>query len=357
MNNDSENEYRLKDEDNGQSAKKGYQASAAPVYIPGNYNTKPKKSIIGGFFRFIGKTISFLFFAFIVLMVIGLVTLFTEGMVNNEVIFQGDKLNQIAVIDLDGLIDMENSAKLKRMLNRAETKETVKGIIISVNSPGGMVVPSDMIAHDIAMFKQRCGKPVYVSVQQLSASGAYWATAACDKIFCQTNSMVGSIGVIYNSFVIKDTLDKIGIVPVVIKSSKSPHKDTGSMFRMPTEEEYYEIQFDINRVHDRFIDTVAAGRGLARDSVLEYATGDVFDGPEALEAGLVDEIGYLEDVIIALSDDLDIDTPEVIKIAPTPSLKEVLTRSQSALSNGVDLQKQYFKAATTPKVQAVWMGN
>ena len=107
-----------------------------------------------------------------------------------------------------------------------------------VNSPGGQVVPSAMINKYICDFKAESKKKLYVSMQQLGASGAYWAAAAADKIFAQTNSSVGSIGVIYLNLVLEKTLrEKLGIEPIVIKSSRSPYKDRGSFFRMPTDQE------------------------------------------------------------------------------------------------------------------------
>ena len=356
MSNDSENEYSLKNENDEPVAR--YYQPPAPVYIPGDVKeSKPKRSLLAGFFKLVFKLFMFGFYAFGILLVCTIFMYISGGVVNSEVIQTGDKLNQIAVIDLEGIIDMENAAKLNHMLNSAQNDDNIKSIIISVNSPGGMVVPADMMAHSIAMFKHNCGKPVYVSVQQVSASGAYWATAACDKIFAQTNSMVGSIGVIYNTFVVKDTLDKIGITPITIKSSKSNLKDMGSMVRMPTEEEITDIQQNIDTVHDRFIDVVAKGRMLSQETVIKYATGNVFDGPESLEAGLIDQIGFLDDVIVSLASEMKVLNPQVIRLSPMPTFKEMLTKSQAIFNRNFDLRQQYIDMATAPKIQAIWMGD
>ncbi len=332
--------------------------SAAPVYIPVNKKScRVGGSFFGRFFRGLYKLfiVSLVVFG---LLLLGTIVMYMSGaMVSSQLIEPGDKFNRIAVIDLEGIIDMDNASGFSRLLKTAAQDETVKGVIISVNSPGGMVVPSDMMAHGLARFREISGKPVFVSVQQISASGAYWATAACDRIFAQMNSMVGSIGVIYNGFVVKDTLDKVGISPITVKSSRSDMKDKGSMFRMPTELELADIQADIDRVHDRFIDVVASGRKLSRTMVIGYATGDVFDGQEAVNAGLIDEIGYLDDVIISLSARLNIDKPQVFRMAPAESLRDLLLEARATLSDPLDFHSQYLQLATTPRMQVLWLGN
>ena len=334
-----------------------YSPPPAPVYVPGIANDgKPKRSFLGRVFGFFSKLVSFAICAMIFFSVIAIVAM-VSGNLHPVIIKDGDPLNQIAIIELNGVIDMENAAKMKNMLKEAGRNQQIKGIIISVNCPGGMVAPSDMIAHDIELLKQRTGKPVFVSVQQLSASGAYWATAACDKIYAQTESMVGSIGVIYNNMVVKDTLDKIGISPIVIKSSRSPMKDVGSMFRMPTEEEVAEIQSDIDKTHDRFIEKVAKGREMLKADVIACATGEVFDGPEALDKGLIDAIGFLEDdVINALSKEIGVIDPQVIKLQPVPSVRAVLTGAE-AQAKKLDIHQQFIDIATMPKIQAIYLNN
>ncbi|MBN2064050.1 MAG: signal peptide peptidase SppA [Sedimentisphaerales bacterium] len=332
--------------------------SAAPVYIPVNKKSgRVGGSIFGRLCRAVYKVfiVSLICFG---LLLLGTIVMYMSGaMISSQVIEPGDKFNRIAVIDLEGMIDMDNAAGFTQLLKTAAKDDTVKGVIISVNSPGGMVVPSDMMAHEIAMFREKSGKPVFVSVQQLSASGAYWATAACDRIFAQMNSMVGSIGVIYNGFVVKDTLDKVGIAPITVKSSRSDMKDKGSMFRMPTELELADIQADIDKVHDRFIDVVAGGRKLSRTIVIGYATGDVFDGQEAVTAGLIDEIGYLDDVITSLSARLNIEKPQVFRMAPADSLRDLLMEARATLSDPLDFHSQYLQLATTPRIQVLWLGN
>lgn len=353
MSEDNNNVYR----NEGSESVSG-QYYQAPVYVPTGkkQNRQREGSLLGRIFKGIYKLFFFSAIVFGVIVLLGTIMYFSGSMVASQLIQDGDKLNRIAVIDLEGTIGVENSSGFARLLKVARQDETVKGVIISVNSPGGEVVPSDLIAHEIDLFRKQSGKPVYVSVQQMSASGAYWATAACDRIYAQTNSMVGSIGVIYTSFVVKDTLDKIGISPVVVKSSRSQMKDKGSPFRVPTADEIVDIQKDIDTVHDRFIDIVAAARKLDREKVVAHATGDVFDGPEAVNAGLIDELGYMEDVIAALQARLNIDKPQVFRISATPSFHEMLMKSDF-MGNKFDLKAQYLQMATASKIQAIWMGN
>ena len=193
---------------------------------------------------------------------------------------------------------------------------------------------------------------------QVGASGAYWAAAATDKIFAQTNSTVGSIGVIYINLVVEKALkEKLGVEPVVIKSSRSPYKDKGSLFRVPTEQEKMEIIEDIDRVHLRFVQVVSDGRNIPIDEAWKLATGDVFDGPEAIENKLIDQIGFLDDAIDDLADTLNIIDPMVIKYSEPPTFKELLSASANSLENPLDIRSQLDKWAASPKILALWTGN
>ncbi len=264
---------------------------------------------------------------------------------------------QIALIDLSGPITMETAAEFRLKLNKAQKDNKVKGIIIVVNSPGGQVVPSDMMARYIKDFKKACPeKRIYTSIEQLSASGAYWATAATDKIFADTNAMIGSIGVIYMNVVVKNTMDKLGVDPIVIKSSKSAFKDQGSPFRVPTDQERAKITKQLDSIHQRFVTTVANGRDLSEDEVWALATGDIFDGPESIDNKLIDQIGTLDDVIAAMETDWGLEKCQVIRYMNPPKLSDILAGKASSLNDSLDLKKQAEKLLSEPRIQARWMG-
>ena len=325
-----------------------------PVFVPGNAAQKPpRRSLISIFVRYI----------FVMILISSLVlnlylAMIMAGGMQEHVYRSGDRQQRIALIDLQGTIDMNTAEDVRLLLRRADQDNTIKGVILVVNSPGGQVSPSEMINQYLCDFKARNPeKKVYVSVQQVGASGAYWAAAAGDKIYAQTNSAVGSIGVIYMNLVMEKTLkEKLGIEPVVIKSSRSPYKDRGSPFRMPTEQERQKITREIDRIHTRFVEVVSRGRNIHPDDAWKLADGNVYDGPEAKGKKLIDEVGFLDNAIDDLTETLKLTDPMVIRFVKPPTIRELLTSGSSRLDNPFDIQQHLEKWATTCRIQALWLG-
>ena len=181
--------------------------------------------------------------------------------------------------------------------------------------------------------------------------------AAAEKIYAQTNSFVGSIGVIYLNLIVEETLkEKLGITPVVIKSTRSPFKDRGSIFRQPTEEEMQEIRADIDAVHERFVKVVSEGRDIPLEDAWSLANGEIFDGQESIQRNLVDAVGFLDDAIDDLAAELSLEEPMVVRYIAPPSLREILTARGSKMSNPLDLQGQLEQWITSPRIVALWPG-
>jgi len=327
---------------------------AIPVYVPPAQAGPARKG--SSFLLNIVKYLFVMIFITSLLLNFYLGALFLQGGLSEQEYRPGKKSQRIALIDLAGSIDMETQYQFQEMLRQAEKDDTVEGVIIVVNSPGGQVVPSDMMNQYVKAFQKK-GKKIYASIQQVGASGAYWATAGVDRMYAQPNSMVGSIGVIYINLVLKEALEqKLGISPVVIKSSRSAFKDRGSPFRHPSEEDISEIQQDLDKIHQQFVHIVKDGRHLDEEQVWKLASGDVFDGEEALGKNLVDEIGFLDDVIDALTEEIGLENPQVIRYFNPPSLKEILFAKSAEWSDSLDIEKQWEKWATTPRIQALWLG-
>jgi len=339
-----------------QAARRPAVAKAVPVYMPpgGGENPRRRRSLWGTLFT------SLLFFVLLFSIGLNLWLGMVFLMMRPDVYRAGEGPDTIALVPIDGMIDMEMAEQVRRMLKKAAEDETVKGVVLVVNSPGGQVAPSNMINNYVKQFRKRHPqRKVYVSIEQLGASGAYWIAAAAEKIYAQENSMVGSIGVIYHNFVVKDALEqKLGIVPVVIKSSQSPHKDESSPFRMPTDDEKVEIQGDLDTVHKRFVEVVSEGRGLAAETVWPLASGQVWYGTEAQQKKLVDAVGFLDDAIDDLTADLSLEDPTVIRYTePKSPLGALLGgNSSSQALDALDVHKQFDRWATTPKTQALWLG-
>jgi len=323
-----------------------------PVYMSPSPAAAPRKPSV---FRGIVKSL-FVFMLIGSLILNIYLSAFLAMSRQQQIYRAGDDQNKIVLIDLQGAINMDTAAEMHQMFRRAEKDATVKGIILVVNSPGGQVAPSNMINQYVRDLKMN--KKVYVAIEQVGASGAYWIAAAADKIYAQTNAVVGSIGVIYMNLVLEKTLkEKLGIEPIVIKSSESQFKDKGSPFRMPSDQERKEITEDLDTVHKRFVKVIAEGRpDLTEDEIWKLASGDVFDGPEAKEKKLIDEVGFLEDVVEGLAQDLNITDPQVVRFIKPPTIREMLTADAAGRDNPLNIQKQLEKWSMSPRIQALYLG-
>lgn len=200
---------------------------------------------------------------------------------------------KVALLEVDGVIT--SSEKFIEQIQHHIANETVRAFVIRINSPGGGVAPSQEIYEEIKKIRQMHEKPVVASLATVGASGGYYIAAAADKIVANPGSITGSIGVIIQVPNISDLLQKVGIRSVIIKSGR--YKDLASATRELTPEERKLLQELIDDIHDQFIEAVAEGRGLAREQVETVADGRIFSGQQALELGLVDQLGNLQDAI------------------------------------------------------------
>jgi protease-4 len=220
---------------------------------------------------------------------------------------QGWFPKKVAIIEVEGMLAntktgglfqaTENSVSLfVQELHKAEQDPDVRAVVLRVNSPGGTVTAADTMYEEIQRFKQRCHKPVVASTQELAASGAYYVSCAADRIVAHPTSIVGSIGVIFEAFNFQGTLNKLGIVSDPIKSG--PLKDMASPFRDRTAEETAVMQQMVDEYFHRFVGVVEANRHIQDAATLKLVTdGRVFTGRRAVELGLADRTGLLEDAI------------------------------------------------------------
>ncbi len=183
------------------------------------------------------------------------------------------------------------SDQIVEHLEQAQEDSSVKAIVLRVNSPGGSVVASDEIYQQMLEVE----KPIVVSMGELAASGGYYISAPADVIMANPATLTGSIGVITQVPNLEELMEKIGVEVVVIKSGI--HKDEGSPFREMTEEEKAIWQAIIDEAYGQFVAIVAEGRDLPEEKVREIADGRVYTGKQAMELGLVDELGNLPEAI------------------------------------------------------------
>jgi protease-4 len=179
-------------------------------------------------------------------------------------------------------------------LRRADSDSSVKAVVLRINSPGGSVVASNEIYKMLKDFK----KPIVVSMGEEAASGGYYISCAAKWIVANPDTLTGSIGVISELTNVDELIKKVGVQIVVIKTG--PNKDIGSPFRPMTDEEKKIWQTVIDQAFDGFVQVVAQGRNLPEDKVRQIGDGRVYNGRQAKELGLVDQLGYLDDAVTEL---------------------------------------------------------
>jgi protease IV len=197
----------------------------------------------------------------------------------------------VGIIEVNGVIS--DSLKTLEQIKQFKKNDSIKAVVLRVNSPGGGVAASQEIYYEINKLSEK--KPVIASFGSLAASGGYYISAGADKIVTNPGTITGSIGVIMTYTNIEELFSKIGIKPVVIKSGE--YKDVPSPVKKLSEKEKAYLEKFIKNIHDQFIDAVAEGRKMNRNKVLEIADGRIFSGKEAKDIGLVDMLGTIEDAI------------------------------------------------------------
>jgi protease-4 len=248
--------------------------------------------------------------------------------------------NRIAVIYANGEImsgegndETIGSERISRAIRKARTDDKVKAIVLRVNSPGGSALASDVIWRETVLAKK--SKPVIVSMGDLAASGGYYIACAADSIFAQPNTITGSIGV----FGIVPNMqkffnNKLGITFDGVKTGK--FADLGTVSRPLTDAERMIIQLEVNKTYDTFTKKVADGRKKSQSYIDSIGQGRVWSGTEALQRGLVDRLGNIDDAIASAAKKAKI---KDFKIVNYPAQVDPL---KSLFDNSADKVKAYF---------------
>jgi protease-4 len=180
-------------------------------------------------------------------------------------------------------------------LRRAEDDKKIKAVILKIDSPGGSVTASDMLFNEILTFKERTGAIVVVAMMGVAASGGYYISLPADYILAHPTTLTGSVGVIFLRPKVIGLMDKIGVDVEVNKSGIN--KDMGMPYRAATAEEKKILQSMTDRLGIRFVDLVVKHRKLDPAAAAKISTARIYLAGEALELGMVDEIGYLDQAI------------------------------------------------------------
>lgn len=280
-----------------------------PVYI--------KKSRGAGFWVAVGLASFFflctllLFTLFIGSLVLSkaLVTSTTvkAGKQVSETIVEGSGENKVAIIPIKGILSNESAEGLfiekpsivdivKQQLEQAAGDTHVKAVLLEVDSPGGGITASDIIYNQILKFKTDTKKNVVVYMQDIAASGGYYISSAADAIVAHPTTITGSIGVIMPLINVAELINRYGIKDTSIASGDK--KEIGSPLKQMTPEEAAILKSIIDEMYMQFVKVVSTGRNMDVETVKKIADGRIYTGKQALEKGLVDQLGYLEDAIV-----------------------------------------------------------
>jgi len=201
---------------------------------------------------------------------------------------------KVAVVEIEGII-VDGAAAVRQLREHADNP-AIKAVVLRVNSPGGVVAPTQEIFAAIQRTR-KTGKPVVATLGAVAASGGYYVAAAADRIYANPGTLTGSIGVVMQMANLEGLLKKVGVEYVVVKAGA--YKDVGTFARTMSPEERKMLQGLLDDVYSQFVDAVAEGRGLERKEVLAFAEGRIYSGQQALALKMVDEMGGFEDAVEA----------------------------------------------------------
>jgi protease-4 len=243
-----------------------------------------------------------------------------------ETSISGDK---IGVVRVEGVIT--SSERYIKLLNQLEKNRSVKAIVLRVNSPGGVVGACQEIHDKVEEIAKK--KPIVVSMGSVAASGGLYISVPATKIVANPGTITGSIGVILQTYNVKELADRWGIKVITVKSGK--FKDLLNPFKKPSSEDIKILQELINDSYMQFVEAVAKGRNLPIEKVKKIADGRVFTGRMAKEIGLVDELGSFEKAVEIAKKLAKAPNAKVYEVKPKKSLLQKLIgeKAGETLSN------------------------
>lgn len=263
--------------------------------------------------------------------------------------------NRIAVLIAEGNIvggsdEMSISSDLfLRDIRKLKKDKDIKAVILRINSPGGSALASEVMWRELSELSKE--KPLIASMSDVAASGGYYIAAAADTIFAQPNTLTGSIGIFGLWFNAKELLnEKLGITTDVVKTGE--FSDFPSAFRQMRSDEEAIYQTIVEEGYDTFLSRVAEGRNMSREEVMQVASGRVWSGHQALDNGLVDILGGLEDAI-TLASQL-IEAEDDFRVIFYPEQKTLIERLMGELSRDVQTAYWQFKTGLPAELVAKW---
>jgi len=264
--------------------------------------------------------------------------------------------DRIVIIEANGTIMPPFTERIIGMVEEARDDDNVKGVVLVVDSPGGLVADSHQIYHRLKQLSAE--KPVYVAMKRIAASGGvYIAMGAGENgmIFAEPTTWTGSIGVIIPRYDLSAMAEKFGVKSDSLTTG--PFKDSLNMFKPLSEADRELWGAIMDDSFDRFVEIVAENRkGLDEETVrTKLATGQVFTANQALENGLIDEIAFDDEVVEKLQKYLDLSKVRVVKYTFTPTVLDVLLGNVEARDPEVFWQKAMESTVPRAMYYCSWL--
>ena len=263
------------------------------------------------------------------------------GRMRKSIVRSGDASSRIAVIPVAGVMFPDGpgggtTGWILEALEEAENDPLVRAVVLEIESPGGAISSADIIHHRLQKLRES-GKTVIAFLGGVAASGGYYVAAPADEIVAMRTTITGSIGVIMQTYRVDELMRKIGVEAMTVKTGRM--KDIGSPFRELTDEERSLLQALADEAHGQFVSVIVEGRGMSRERVAEIADGRVLSASQAMAAGLVDKIGYLEDAIESAESRAGVPGAMVVRYEKMPTLVEVLYGRSGAPDPAAELAR------------------
>ena len=284
-----------------------------------------------------------------------------------EAIVLGERGPKLAMVDVSGLITEARQprfpgfpsgpgpvARLREALDLAAADSEVAALLLRIRSPGGTVGATESVHHELLRWKIRTRRPVIAYMNGLATSGGYYIAMAADEIIAQPAAVTGSIGVVLKGLNVAGLLERIGVADQSFTSG--PYKDAGSPLRDMSPEEAAQLQSVVDDLHAHFIDVVEAGRPkLERSRIVELSDGRIYTASQALDVGLIDSIGHLEDAAAAAERRAGISESRVVIYRPAGAYRQNIYSERNLPSvQVVDLNLLPEEATLSPGFYYLW---
>ena len=273
--------------------------------------------------------------------------------VHKLTLVDGNNDETIQKISIEGEIGAEmtntySRASVINQIKEAKSNSNVKAILLSVNTPGGGVYETAELYNEL----KNSGKDVYVSMKKQATSGGYYVSMAAKKIFANTETTTGSLGVIMSFVSAQKYLNDHGIKQETIRSGEQ--KAIGGLLEDLPESTRKIYQEQNKEAYDRFVKAIAQGRNMSEDEVRKLADGRTYTGTQAVENKLIDKIGTEEDLINFIKEDKKLFNPKVIELRPDKAAESLLSRFVKATMKSII--SELNSEATSNQVERSYLG-